>query len=96
MTTVKWTDSALEDTLQIYTYIAEDSEDRADGFLDRLMDSAENQLGVSPLIGRMIPEMNDPSFREIIYEKYRVMYHVDGDEVDITHVRHIAREYRPE
>jgi addiction module RelE/StbE family toxin len=96
MTKIQWTENALEDTLQIYIYIAEDSVDRADAFLDRLMDSAEKQLSVSSLIGRVIPEMNDPFFREIIYERYRIMYHVEGNVVSITHVRHIAREFHPE
>ena len=96
MTKVKWTDSALQDILQIYEYIALDSPYNADAFLDRLMDSAEKQLSVSPLIGRVIPEMNDPAFREIIYKKHRIMYHVDGGTADITHVRHAAREFDPQ
>ena len=93
MIKIKWTDSALQDILQIYEYIALDSPYNADAFLDRLMDSAEKQLSVSPFIGRVIPEMNDPAFREIIYKKYRIMYHVDGSKADITHVRHAAREF---
>lgn len=93
MAAIKWSESAMQDILQIYKYIAQDSPDNADAFLDRLMDSAEKQLSVSPLIGREIPEMKDSAFREIIYGKYRVMYHVEGDRVDITHVRHGAREF---
>ena len=94
MTKIKWTNSALQDILQIYEYIALDSPYNADAFLDRLMDNAEKQLSVSPMIGRMVPEMNDPAFREIIHKKYRVMYHVEGSKVDITHVRHVAREFQ--
>ena len=96
MAKIKWTDRALRDILQIYEYIALDSADNANAFLDRLMDSAEKQLSVSPLIGRVIPEMKDSAFREIIYENYRVMYHVEGDSADITHVRHAAMKFRLE
>ena len=93
MAKINWSDSALQDILNIYKYIALDSPSNADGFLDHLMDGTEKQLSISPLIGREIPEMKDPDFREIIYGKYRVMYHVEDNMVDITHVRHGAREF---
>lgn len=96
MINIKWSAQAMQDILQIYKYIALDSPNNADTFLDSLMDSAEMQLSVSPTVGREIPEMKDPAFREIIYGKYRVMYHVDGNIVNITHVRHGAREFRSE
>jgi len=93
MAIVKWSDNAMQDLLQIYTLIALDSPENADDFLDRLMDGTEAQLSVSPSIGRIIPEINNPAFREIIYGKYRVMYHVENTRVSITHVRHVAREF---
>jgi addiction module RelE/StbE family toxin len=93
MTKVSWTENALQDILEIYTYIAQDSPNNADSFLDSLMDNTEKQLSISPLIGRKIPEINDPAFREIIYGNYRVMYHIECSQIDITHVRHGAREF---
>ena len=93
MTKIVWTDNALHDIFQIYSYIALDSPVNAGAFTDRLMDSAEKQLNVSPTIGRIVPEIQDPAIREIIYEKYRVMYHFEDDVVSITHVRHGARDF---
>jgi len=93
MTKVVWADSVLIDISQIYCYIALNSTENADNFLNRLMDSAENQLSVFPTIGRIIPELCDPAFREIIYGNYRIMYHFESNVVNITHVRHVARKF---
>ena len=93
MTKIEWSEDARSDILQIYRHISLDSPSNADSFLDRLIDSAEMQLSVSPLIGRKIPEINDPDFREIIYGQYRIMYHFERDIVTITHVRHGARQF---
>ena len=70
MVKVVWTDNAIMDISQIYNYIAMHSHNNADCFLNRLMDSAEKQLSVSPTIGRIVPELGDPAFREVIYNNY--------------------------
>ena len=94
MAKVVWTDNSIIDLSQIHKYISEDSPENADGFLDRLMDRSEKQLSTFPTIGRKIPELNDPAFREIIYGNYRVMYYLARNVVSITHVRHMARDVK--
>ncbi len=95
MAKVIWAPSALDDVASIAEYIAEDSAETASLFVHRLMEATE-RLREFPLSGRMIPEINDPDSREVIYGAYRIMYRVEGDEVWITGVVHGARDWTRE
>ena len=88
-----WTEEALRYVAEIYRFIAEDSPQNAESFLNDLMDSVEMQLSVSVDIGRITPELQDPRKREIIYKKYRVLYTVSDDKhtAYITQVQHGAK-----
>jgi len=88
-----WTDESLQYIAGIYKYIANDSPHNAEIFLNALMDSVEMQLSVSAEIGRVTPEFQNPKKREIIYEKYRVLYTVSDDKrtAYITQIQHGAK-----
>lgn len=92
---VIWAPSALEDVNSIAEYIARDSVDQAALFVVRLFE-ATDRLQEFPLSGRVIPEIDNQSCREIIYGSYRIMYRLDDDEVWITGVVHGARNWHPE
>lgn len=50
---------------------------------------AEKQIARFPASGRVVPEANISTFREVIVRGYRVIYaHVDYERVDILGVRH--------
>jgi toxin ParE1/3/4 len=95
MAQVIWAPSALDDIDSIAEYIAQDSPETASLFINRLME-ATDRLQEFPLSGRIIPEINNPNCREVIYGAYRIMYRVEGDEVWITGVVHGARDWRQE
>lgn len=63
-------------------------------FVRRLIE-ATDRLHDFPLSGRVIPEINHPDCREVIYGAYRIMYRLEGEEVWITGVIHGARDWRP-
>ena len=88
-----WTDEALRYIADIYKHIAEYSPQNSENFLNALMDSVETQLSLSSDIGRVIPELQDPDKREIIYKKYRVLYTVSDDRrtAYVTQVQHGAK-----
>ena len=92
MADVIWAPSALDDIDSIAEYIAGDSAEVASLFVHRLME-ATDRLQEFPLSGRIIPEINDPDCREVIYGAYRIMYRVEADEVWITGVVHGARDW---
>jgi toxin ParE1/3/4 len=92
---VIWSPTALEDVNSIAEFIARDSVDRAALFVLRLIDAVD-RLDDFPLSGRIIPEMNNPTCREIIYGAYRIMYRIEKDDVWITGIVHGARNWNPE
>jgi toxin ParE1/3/4 len=91
---VIWSPSALEDADRIAEHISRDSPAYAGCFIERCLDSTA-LLEDYPLAGRVIPEIADPSSREIIYRPYRIMYKLVGDEVWITAVIHGAMDWKP-
>ncbi len=90
-----WAPSALSDIESIAEYIERDSVDQSALFVSRVIDMAD-QLEDFPESGRVIPEINDDTCRELIYGAYRIMYRIAKQEIRITGVVHGARDWRPE
>jgi toxin ParE1/3/4 len=47
-----------------------------------------------PRLGRMVPDYNDESIRELIVGGYRVVYRVSGERVRVVAVSHASRDLR--
>ena len=75
MVKVVWTQRALVDLDDIGEYISKDSTKYAKLTLEKLIDSAR-MIAMNPLSGRIVPESNDKSIREIIKGNYRVIYQI--------------------
>jgi toxin ParE1/3/4 len=95
MAKVIWAPSALDDVESIAEYIARDSVEMASLFVSRLFD-ATDRLHEFPFSGRIIPEINNPDYREVIYGTYRIMYRIEKNEVWVTGVIHGARDWKQE
>lgn len=87
MAEIIWTETAAEDIERISEYISADSEQHAVQFIKRLWDKIE-LLRSFPEMGRILPELNDPHYREILYNNYRVVYHAQNDNVTIMLITH--------
>jgi plasmid stabilization system protein ParE len=72
-------------------YIAKDSEYYAARFIARIIDASET-LQQLPLIGRVVPEAEDETIRELLFQSYRIMYRVEADRVLILTVIHGSRD----
>ena len=48
-----------------------------------------------PRCGRIVPELADYNFREIIFRNYRIVYRIidDNDDVEILAIIHGARDF---
>jgi plasmid stabilization system protein ParE len=75
---------SFEDTIH---YIAKDSPYYASSFANKILFSIE-KLTWYPNIGRIVPEYNIPSIRELIYQNYRIVYKIDNKAVYILLVIH--------
>ena len=84
--------TARRDLRDIVRYISLDSPERAVTFGQFLLNSTK-RLADFPEMGRVVPEFDDPSIREIIVRSYRVIHRVDhGDcRVDVARFWHAAR-----
>ena len=87
-----WSPSARLDLKDIATFIAEDSRSAAERFVRNLLLSVEG-LADFPESGRIVPEFNDATIREVIRKPCRVVYRIDHKKrtVEIARVWHAAR-----
>lgn len=91
MVKVVWTQRALNDLEDIGEYISKGSVKYAGLTLEKLIGSATT-IAQNPLSGRIVPETDDKSIREIIKGNYRVIYQIrDLNSVFILTVFHSFR-----
>lgn len=53
---------------------------------------ASEKLNLLPERGRIIPEFNDRSLREIFVSRYRIMYEIKSKEIVVIAVVHMSRD----
>jgi toxin ParE1/3/4 len=88
---IVWTASAVADIEAIVTYIQRDSPAYAAAFANlvitrtRLLNRFANR-------GRIIPELRDPSIREVIIQSHRLVYHVARGTIAILAVIHCRQD----
>ena len=82
---IKWTQEALDRLIEIEEYISKDSPSRAVQFVDQLIEHAE-VLSDKPRIGRTIPELANPDIRELVFKKYRIVYRLKANCIEILTV----------
>ncbi|NTV67574.1 MAG: type II toxin-antitoxin system RelE/ParE family toxin [Chlorobaculum sp.] len=79
-----------EDLYEIWEYIAEDSGNRADAFLDAF-DKKFHELAESPLLGRNRPELT-PGLMSYPFGRYVIFYLQISGGIEIVRVLHAARD----
>jgi plasmid stabilization system protein ParE len=92
---IAWSDQSLEDIEEIRRYIQRDSHVYAELFVDRVFEAAERLIEY-PLSGRVVPEFDDPTLREIILGSDRIVHRVRQGTISIVTVFHTARLLKPE
>ncbi|MGY4535652.1 toxin ParE1/3/4 [Mucilaginibacter sp. UYNi724] len=91
MVEVNWTPLALEDLQAIYDYIAKDSIMYAGRFVDKLVTKVDI-LEDHPKLGRVVPEFENETIRELIDGSYRIIYKIlSVYEIAIVRVHHSSR-----
>jgi plasmid stabilization system protein ParE len=87
-----WSEQARDDLQSIVLFIAQDNPAVAESFGYRLM-SKVDVLAQFPELGRVVPEENDETVREIILRPYRIIYKVLADKqvIGIARIWHGAR-----
>ncbi|TAL26513.1 MAG: type II toxin-antitoxin system RelE/ParE family toxin [Nitrospirae bacterium] len=88
-----WSPLAVDRASEIADYIAQDKPSAAEKWINIVFSKVE-QLKSSPEIGRILPEINDSRFRELIYGNYRIIYRIETKQISILTIRH-ARQILP-
>jgi toxin ParE1/3/4 len=92
---VIWAPLAEEQVADAFGYIASERPAAAVKWFERLVDKTES-LSVLPDQGRMVPEAQRPSLREVRVEPYRVVYHRDDEVLVILSVQRERRDLEVE
>ncbi len=87
---VAWSDEALADLTEIHDYIARLSPRYAAIVVERLLD-AMDQVAEYPESGRMVPELAEPTVREVIHGAYRVVYELREEQAEVVTVFRASR-----
>lgn len=84
---IVWSPLAVDRALEIANYIARDKPSAAEKWINTVFSKVE-QLKSSLEIGRIVPEISDSQFRELIYGNYRIIYRIENKQVSILTIRH--------
>ena len=84
---IVWSPLAVDRVSEIASYIAQDKPSAAEKWINTVFSKVE-QLKSSPEIGRIVPEIRNKQFRELIYGNYRIIYRVEKKQISILTIRH--------
>ena len=84
---IVWSPLALDRASEIARYIAHDNPAAAEKWIKTVFSKVE-QLKISPEIGRIVPEIRNNQFRELIYGNYRIVYRIEAERISILTIRH--------
>ncbi len=82
-----WSPLAIDRASEIAEYIAQDKPSAAEKWINTVFLKVE-QLKSSPEIGRVVPEIRNDRFRELIYGNYRIIYRIEKKQISILTIRH--------
>lgn len=84
---ITWSPLAVERASEIAEYIAQDKPAAAVKWINAVFSKVE-RLASSPEIGRVVPEIKNNQFRELIYGNYRIIYRIEKKQISILTIRH--------
>jgi plasmid stabilization system protein ParE len=73
--------------LEIAGYIVQDNPDAAESWISTVFEKVEH-LKKFPESGRVVPETDNMTIRELIYSNYRIIYRVEEKRLSVLTVRH--------
>jgi plasmid stabilization system protein ParE len=92
---ILWSPQSLGDLDAIHAspeYFAKDSEHYAGLTISRIF-SAVEQLIQFPHSGRIVPERDEPAIREVIVGRFRVVYRIQDELIEVATVFRASREF---
>ena len=89
---VRWSVPARNALLEFYSFIAQDSKFYAKKVIEEIVEKTKS-LDDFPMLGRMVPETNTKSIRELFAYSYRIIYQLSASHnIEILAVVHGKRD----
>ena len=85
-----WSPEAIEDIEAIASYIERDSPWYAKAVASKIVQTAET-IPNFPEVGRIVPEIGNPSIRERFVYSYRIIYRIETERILVAAVIHGRR-----
>jgi toxin ParE1/3/4 len=90
MAQITWSARAVGHLENACQFIAQTSEQNAEEFAANVRDTV-GQLAQHPRLGATVPEYEREDVREVLVHKYRIIYRLRNEDVEIVSVIHGAR-----
>ena len=84
---IVWSPLAVDRVSEIAGYIAQDNPVAAESWIDTVFKKVED-LKAFPESGRIVPETDNKTIRELIYGNYRIIYRLKEKRLSVLTVRH--------
>ena len=87
-----WTETAANDLRAIVRYISLDNPEAARRIAQKVLARIDAAAAL-PHAGRMVPEREDPTVREVLLNPYRIIYSLDDsrEAIYVARIWHAAR-----
>jgi toxin ParE1/3/4 len=88
---VVWADRALKTLAKIHSKLTEDSPEVANRIIDEILKRGD-QIASFPYSGRKVTFYNRNDIRELIEGKYRIIYRVRQERIEIINIFHTSQQ----
>jgi plasmid stabilization system protein ParE len=84
---IVWSPVAVDRVSEIAVYIAQDNPVAAGSWIETVFQKIEELLSF-PESGRIVPEIDNKTIRELIYGNYQIIYRLEEKKISVLTVRH--------
>ena len=89
---ISWAITAIAEFERAFDFIYLENPQAAINFSKQIT-QAIKKLPMFPQLGRLIPEIAEPRYREIIVGEYRILHEIQEHEIRIFSIFHSARNF---
>jgi plasmid stabilization system protein ParE len=84
---IVWPPVAVDRVSEIAVYIAQDNPVAAESWIEKVFQKIDERKAF-PENGRVVPEIDNKTIRELIYGNYRIIYLLEEKKISVLTVRH--------
>lgn len=90
MSTIAWSEPALDDVTALRKWLARDSKPLSDSVVETIFNAIETVVPF-PRIGRVVSEVGDDTVRELLFRTFRIVYKVTADGIVVLGILYGGR-----